>query len=186
MTSKGWYRSGENETSWTGTYPYGTLGDGTIGIDLVRPIYNSAGARIGVGDVSISIGSLGRNLQDLIDDSDGLVYVVELPTLGLIAASSSDVQIVNTTVGAQIIASESSDSRVSLSASFLDSVNFPSKFVYVLNGFFIQSRTHSDSYGLDWRIITVQEVDCHSGYTVGADNQTWWVSLNHLRRVSLM
>ena len=88
------------------------------------------------------------------------------------ACSDSDVLVVNATTEVQVKATESTDSRVAYSSALLNSTDFPEGLVMVGNGYFIQSLVYSDRYGLDWYVITVQEVDCDEGEEVGADNQT--------------
>ena len=62
-----------------------------------------------------------------------------------------------------------------MSARFVNDTGFVNEKVFVNEGYFIQCRWFTDEYGLDWRIVMVQEVDCSEGSTVGTDNQTWYM-----------
>ena len=92
--------------------------------------------------------------------------------------ASSDTSIIplyNSTLNARIVATEALNDLVRMSSRFLNDTGFSDEVVFVHDGYWLQCRWFTDKVGLDWRIITVQVVDCDPGYTVGPDNQTWCV-----------
>ena len=107
------------------------------------------------------------------------VYIIENPSMKMIASSdSSFMPLSNTTVGDRIVATEARNDLMRMSSRFLNHSGFPDEVVFVHNGYWLQCRWFTDKVGLDWRIVTVQEIDCDPGYKVGADNQTWYVTLS--------
>ena len=173
-TNRPWYLDGRNGTTWTAPYSW-VEHDGTqrTGISGCSPMKSSSGRVLGVVSMDLTMDGLSSALEDYtVDEDDLLIYIIEKSSLNMQACSDSDVLVVNATTEVQVKATESTDSRVAYSSALLNSTDFPEGLVMVGNGYFIQSLVYSDRYGLDWYVITVQEVDCDEGEEVGADNQT--------------
>ena len=185
-----WYKTGLNQTTWrwnpnpnpnSNPNPYPNPSDpylyttaNVIGFDMLGPIVIPSGQTIGVGGASVTVDSLSESLQNM--DGDALVYVVEVPSLNLLGCSSANVPVFNMTLGKLITATDSTEERVSVSAGNLNASGFPEARVIVLTvgklPYFVQSLTYSDEYGLNWRIVTVQQVDCDAGSEVGPSNSS--------------
>ena len=85
----------------------------------------------------------------------------------MIASSdSSFMPLSNTTVGDRIVATEARNDLMRMSSRFLNHSGFPDEVVFVHNGYWLQCRWFTDNSGLDWRVITVQAIDCDPGFQV--------------------
>ena len=104
------------------------------------------------------------------------VYIIEYPSLEMIASSDSNIMPLNNSLGDRIVATEARNDLMRMSSRFLNDSGFPDEVVFVHDDYWLQCRWFKDKVGLDWRIVTVQAVDCELGETVGADNETWCVS----------
>ena len=176
-TNRPWYLDGRNGTTWTAPYSW-VEADGTqrTGISGCSPMKSSSGRVLGVVSMDLTMDGFSSALEDYTEDEDDLlVYIIEKSTLKLQACSDSDVLLVNATTEVQVVATESTDTRVAFSSKLLNNSGFPDGVVMVDSNYFIQSLAYSDRYGLDWLLVTVQGVDCDTGYTLGSDNQTWCV-----------
>ena len=165
-----------NQTTWTAPYVYS--GPGLLGFDIAGPLNAPSGQFIGVGGTSITLDSLSDSIADIttnaVGNTDVRMYILEVPTLELIASSdSSTIPVYNISTLSRIVTTKAQDDLVSTTAQFLNASGFPHGQVFVTSGNFLQSRSYTDNYGLDWRIVTIQEVDCDPGFFVGSDNQTW-------------
>ena len=166
ITKEHFYRAGLNASTWIRPYTY----NGMVGFDWVGPLQNPSGTVVGVSGVTVTTASLGASLRSLAANFGSvLVFVVEIPSLHLISSSSS---VFNQSI--LIPATESRDPLVANTTIFLNETGFPDQ-VTLHGGYFILSERFTLP-GLNWRIITVQEIDCDAGYEVGADNMTWCVS----------
>ena len=168
-TTRPWYSAGLNGPAWTAPYQY--FSDDVIGFDAVTPLYSSVGHFMGVAGVSTMLETLSITLVGLLGDRDLLVYIVEYPSLELMAASQKNL-ILNSTTNARIVATESSDKRIAVSSADLSAAGFQNGQVLVRDGYFMSSLDFEDSFGLNWRIITVEEGNCEFDTYIGSDNIT--------------
>ena len=87
--------------------------------------------------------------------------------------SSSDVNVTESVNGSlnQVAAIASSNTDIAQSSTYLRGVGFPTRLL-VNNGTFMQSLQFQDDLGLDWRIVSVQDVNCLPGYELDLKNSS--------------
>jgi len=179
-----WYKEGIKAPAlgaWTDMYTYVTGGDTeseTLAFDAVRPMYDRRRNRVGVADVSISLGDLNDNLQDIMKRSSGIfAFVVDgnFSTGNLVATTDSSIAVHDG--GVPIPASDSNSSLVrELTAFFseLDGVHGNLSQVYALsvddgNDYWAEAAKYDDQYGLSWHFVVAEAIDCPAGYGVSND-----------------
>ena len=175
-----WYISAVDagERRWSPVYVFElTTAEAVIGITAARPLYAPfTGTLLGVAGLDLVLDSIDTMLASFApDNTTKLIFIIEKTSTMLIGASVSGVATTTDSAtgvlaqqdalscGVPIIAEAAAavPSRDALENNDDDESTF---LTTVASNWWMHLDSFSDNYGLCWRIVTLQRVDCEPGF----------------------
>jgi sensor histidine kinase YesM len=159
-----WYRAAaeRGEPTWSVIYP--DIARPILIITSVAPVYDEAGAFLGVLGIEFSLGQLSDFLRGLEIGQTGHAFIVERSG-EIVASSASEAPFFSTDEGEQrLFATDSSELNIQSAAQQslvqfggLEQIDKSQQFIYSLDGVrhFVQVAPLQDGRGLDWLIFVV-------------------------------